>query len=116
MYEENVIISEGFYEKIKDKIPEIKVFNQGNVMSEEIEIQPCKASDIARWYTGLKSDGDIFYTTLEKLCNSLGLDLETDNCKTRKYCESFDYCVKVTVTVRKSNIGKLKEFALECCK
>ncbi len=116
VYEENVTISEELYRKIENNISQIKVFNTGDVISEEIDVQFCEEPDIADWYTGSKNDGYAFYTKLEEMCRSLGLDLETDNCKTRKYCESFDYCVKVTVTVRKSNVGKLKEFALECCK
>lgn len=115
-YEENITISEELYEKIKDKVSEMEVYvseldgKYGEVLGE-IEAQPCEEKDIPDWYTEPEDDGDTFWNNLEKLCEEEGLDLPTDVKKVKEYVKSIDYCVDVTVSVKKSNVEKLKKFA-----
>lgn len=56
VYEENVTISEEFYEKIKDKVSEMEVYiseldGKHSEVLGEIDVQPCEEKDIPEWYT-----------------------------------------------------------------
>jgi len=114
-YEENVLISEEFYEKIKDSISEMEVYideldGKHSEILGEIDIQPCDEKDIPKWYTNTKSDGEKFRERLYYLCEDLGLDLNSDEEEVNKYIETLDYNIDVTVSVKKSDKDKLIKF------
>ena len=115
-YEESVTISEEMYEKIKDEIDNMKVYiyELDGKHSEglgEIDIQPCEESEIADWYSDTKNDGDSFWNKLQEVCKSKGLDIVKDVEEVEKFINSLDFCVEVTLSVRKSKVDELKEFA-----
>ena len=114
-YEENIVISEDLYEKIKDQISEMKVSvsdldGKHSEVLGEIEVQPCPENEIADWYTPSNNDGKSLYYELGILCKSLGLDLIEDIRNVEDFVESIDYKVDVTVSVKKSKKDELSQF------
>ena len=77
----------------------------------EIDIQPCEENEIADWYSDTKNDGDSFWKKLQEVCKSKGLDIVKDVEEVEKFINSLDFCVEVTLSVRKSKVDELKEFA-----
>lgn len=117
-YEENILITEDFYNKIKDKIEgmEVYVYDIDGDNSEvlgDIDVQFCKEKDIEDWYQILKNDGYIFWEHLEEVCQDLGLDLVENKKIAIEYAESFDCKVEMTFNIRKSQIDKVKKFIEE---
>ena len=115
-YEENVTISEGMYEKIKDEINNMKVYiseldGKYSEVLGEIDVQPCEESEIADWYSDTKNDGDSFWRELQKICQSKGLDIVKDTEEVEKFIQSLDFNVEITLSVRKSKVDELKAFA-----
>lgn len=115
-YEENVTISEEMYEKIKNEIDNMKVYisdldSKYSEILGEIDIQPCEENEIADWYSDTKNDGDSFWKKLQEVCKSKGLDIVKDVEEVEKFINSLDFCVEVTLSVRKSKVDELKEFA-----
>lgn len=115
-YEENVTISEGMYEKIKDEINNMKVYiseldGKYSEVLGEIDVQPCEESEIADWYSDTKNDGDSFWRELQKICQSKGLDIVKDVEEVENFIKSLDFCIEVTLSVRKSKVDELKAFA-----
>ena len=114
-YEENVTISEGMYEKIKDEIDNMKVYipeldGKYSEVLGEIEVQPCEEAEIADWYSDTKNDGDSFWKELQKICQSKGLDVVKDVEEVEKFIQSLDFNVEITLSVRKSKIDELITF------
>ena len=115
-YEENVTISEEMYEKIKDEIGNMEVYipdldGKYSEMLGEIDIQPCEESGIADWYSETKNDGESFWERLQEVCQDKGLDIVKDVVEVEKFIKSLDFCVEVTLSVRKSKLDELKAFA-----
>ena len=115
-YEENILISENLYEKIKDKVEEMEVCvceldGKHSQVWGDIEAELCEEKDIPKWYKNLTDDGETFWIDLEELCQEEGLDLSADVEEVKEYVKSLDYCVDITVSVKKSNVEKLKKFA-----
>lgn len=115
-YEENVTISEEMYEKIKDEIGNMEVYipdldGKYSEILGEIDIQPCEESEIADWYSETKNDGESFWERLQEFCQDKGLDIVKDVVEVEKFIRSLDFCVEVTLSVRKSKLDELKAFA-----
>lgn len=115
-YEENVTISEEMYEKIKDEIDNMKVYipdldGKHSEVLGEIDVQPCEESKIADWYSDVKNDGESFWNKLQEICQDRGLDIAKDVEEVDKFIKSLDFCVEVTLNVRKSKVDELKTFA-----
>ena len=115
-YEENVTISEEMYEKIKDEIDNMKVYisdldGKHSEILGEIDIQPCEENEIADWYSDTKNDGDSFWEELQEVCKSKGLDIVKDVEEVENFIKSLDFCIEVTLNVRKSKVDELKAFA-----
>ena len=115
-YEENVTISEEMYEKIKDEIDNMKVYipeldGKYSEVLGEIDVQPCEESKIADWYSDVKNDGESFWNKLQEICQDRGLDIAKDVEEVDKFIKSLDFCVEVTLNVRKSKVDELKTFA-----
>ena len=115
-YEENVTISEEMYEKIKDKIDNMEVYiadldGKYSEILGEIDIQPCEESEIADWYSETKNDGESFWERLQEICQNKGLDIVKDVEEVEKFIKSLDFCVEVTLRIRKSKVDELKPFA-----
>ena len=115
-YEENVTISEEMYEKIKDEIDNMKVYisdldGKHSEILGEIDIQPCEENEIADWYSDTKNDGDSFWEELQEVCKSKGLDIVKDVEEVENFIKSLDFCIEVTLSVRKSKVDELKAFA-----
>ena len=114
-YEENVLISEELFEKIKDKVSDMKVSvadldGKYSEVLGKIEAQACDESKITDWYGSSDSDGEKFRENLYYLCEYLGLDLSEDENRVNKFIASIDYKVDVTVSVRKSKKAELLKF------
>ncbi len=114
-YEENVIISEELYEKIKDRVSEMEVYideldGKHSEVLGEIDIQPCNEKDIPEWYTNASNDGEKFRERLYYICEDLGLDLNSDEENVDEYIETLDYNIDVTVSIKKSDKDKLLKF------
>lgn len=117
-YEENILITEDFYNKIKDKIEGMKVYVWGldgkhSEILGDIDVQFCEEKDISDWYRDLENDGSIFLEDLEYLCQDLELDLVENKKIATEYAKSFDYKIEMTFNVRKSQIDKIKKFIEE---
>ena len=115
-YEENVTISEEMYEKIKDEIDNMKVYiyeldGKHSEVLGEIDIQPCEESEIADWYSETRNDGESFWERLQEVCQDKGLDIVKDVEEVEKFINSLDFCVEVTLRIRKSKVDELKAFA-----
>ena len=115
-YEENVTISEEMYEKIKDEIDNMKVYisdldGKHSEILGEIDIQPCEENEIADWYSDTKNDGDSFWEELQEVCKSKGLDIVKDVEEVENFIKLLDFCIEVTLSVRKSKVDELKAFA-----
>lgn len=116
VYEENVTISEEMYEKIEDEIDNMKVYipeldGKYSEVLGEIDVQPCEESKIADWYSDVKNDGESFWNKLQEICQDRGLDIAKDVEEVDKFIKSLDFCVEVTLNVRKSKVDELKTFA-----
>lgn len=117
-YEENILITEDFYNKIKNEIEELEVYvydidGDNSEVLGDIDIQFCKEKDIEDWYQIPKNDGYIFWEHLEEVCQDLELDLPENNKIAKEYTELFDYKIEMTFNVRKSQIDKIKKFIEE---
>ena len=115
-YEENVTISEEMYEKIKDEIDNMEVYildldGKYSEILGEIDIQPCEESEIADWYSETRNDGELFWERLQEVCQNKGLNIVKDVEEVEKFIKSLDFCIEVTLSVRKSKVDELKAFA-----
>ena len=115
-YEENVTISEEMYEKIKEEIDNMRVYipeldGKHSEVLGEIDIQPCEENEIADWYSETKNDGESFWERLQEICQSKGLDIVKDVEEVENFIKSLDFCVEVTLNIRKSKVDELKAFA-----
>lgn len=117
-YEENIAISQDLYNKIKDKIKQIKIHipdldGKYSEVKAEIETQPCDEEYIADFWNDPSKDGDYMYYELEEICYELNLDLDKDIKEVYNYIESLDYKVDLKANVRKSNVDKILNFINE---
>lgn len=115
-YEENVTISEEMYDKIKDEIDNMEVYiadldGKYSEVLGTINIQPCEENEIEDWYSEPRNDGESFWERLQEVCQDKGLDIVKDVQEVKKFIESLDFCVEVTLSVRKSKVDELKAFA-----
>ena len=115
-YEENVTISEEMYKKIKNEIDNMEVYisdldGKHSEVLGKIDVQPCKESEIADWYSDTKNDGDSFWERLQEICQVKGLDIVKDVKEVEKFIQSLDFNVEVTLSIRKSKVDELKAFA-----
>ena len=116
-YEENIMITEDFYNKIKDKVKGLTLFVNEldgkysetklelsvSLFNEEI-IQSCTYID------ELRADGDIVSCAFNDLCFDNGLDLDENMSQAQEYLQSVDKNVSCTVTIKRSDIKKLNAF------
>lgn len=115
-YEENVTISEEMYEKIEHEIADMKVYvpeldGKYSEILGEIDVQFCEESKIADWCSCVKNDGELFWDKLKEICQYKGLDIVNDIEEVDKFINSLDFCVDVTLSVKKSKVDELKAFA-----
>lgn len=114
-YEENVTISEEMYDKIKGEIDNMEVYipdldGKYSEVLGTINIQPCEENEIEDWYSETRNDGESFWERLQEVCQDKGLDIVKDVQEVEKFIESLDFCIEVTLSVRKSKVDKLKAF------
>lgn len=115
-YEENITVSKEFYEKIKDKVEEMKVCvyeldGKHSTTYGNIEVQSCNEEDIIDWWEETKNDGSFFYSELSWICQCyFNLDLDKEIKEVKEYIDSLDTYVEVEVRVKKSQKDKLMDF------
>lgn len=115
-YEENITISEEMYENIKHEIDDMEVYissldGKHSEVLGYIDIQPCEENNIKDWYLETENDGESFWERLQEVCRAKGLDIVKDVEEVKNYINKLDFNVEVTLTVRKSKVDDLKEFA-----
>lgn len=123
-YKKNVLVSEEFYRNIEGEIKKLEMEicvpeldGEGTVGWGEIYVQPCGEENLPKWYTDefdmddwFKDDGGIFKSKLDSLCKKLGLDLNLEEKRVRKYLETVDYNIYVTVSIKRKQKDILLKF------
>ena len=125
-YEEDVVISKSLYEKIKDELWQYSDENEdenakgiylgeldGKHSNVEgyiniVQYSEDKVSDCS-W--NLNEDGDRLYYKVKDICNEKDLDLDADIKSVQSYLKNVDSYVEISLTVKKSNVDKIKEYA-----
>ena len=117
-HEESVIVSREFYEKIHDKVSNLKVpmidfgsnYRYG---ASGIDIDFCEEAEISDWYVKTINDGYILKKRLNSISKEFGLSLPVEIIAVQKYISKFDYYVEAKTYVRKSNVNKFYELTEE---
>lgn len=125
-YEEDVVISKSLYEKIKDELWQYSDENEdenakgiylgeldGKHSNVEgyiniVQYSEDKVSDCS-W--NLNEDGDRLYYKVKDICNEKDLDLDADIKSVQSYLKNVDSYVEISLTVKKSNVDKIKKYA-----
>ena len=106
-YEEDVVISRNLYEKIKEELNEYDSENNEGDLSVEIYSE----DEVAGCSWDLNEDGDMLYYKVKDICDEKDLDLDKDIKNVKEYLKNVDSYVEISITVKKSNVVKLKEYA-----
>lgn len=117
-YEENIAISEDFYNKIASIFTEDYEVYLGELDGKysevmgTIEVQPFKEDEIAdAGFEDNNDDGDSFYWSLKDKVEGLGLDLDQEIKAVTDFISSIDKVIDVTVRVKQSDKDRVIEFA-----
>lgn len=67
--------------------------------------------EIADCSWDLNEDGDCLYYKVKDICDEKKLDLDADIKSVQDYLKNVDSYVEISITVKKSDVDKLKEYA-----
>ena len=124
-YEEDVVISKNLYEKIKTELDEYNSENNENArgvyvgeldgkhseVEGDLSIEMYFEDEIADCSWDLNEDGDMLYYKVKDICDEKDLDLDDDIKTVKEYLKNVDSYVEISITVKKSNVDKIKEYA-----
>lgn len=124
-YEEDVVISRNLYEKIREELNEYDSENNENARgvyvgeldgkySEtegNLSVKIYSEDDVAGCSWDLNEDGDMLYYKIKDICDEKDLDLDKDIENVKEYLKNVDSYVEISITVKKSNVDKIKEYA-----
>lgn len=117
-YEENISISKEVYDSLKDEISEMKVYiseldGKHSETILEVEIQNFTEDDIGKMTWESNNDGDTMYCQLNAIFKSHNLNLDDEVKKVQDFVDSLDVYTEITVTVRKSDVSKVRKYCAE---
>lgn len=124
-YEEDVVISKSLYEKIKTELDEYDSENNENArgvyvgeldgkhseVEGDLSVEVYSEEEIADCSWDLNEDGDYLYYKVKDICDEKDLDLDADINFVQNYLKNVDSYVEISLTVKKSNVDKIKEYA-----
>lgn len=124
-YEEDVVISKRLYEKIKTELDEYDSENNENArgvyvgeldgkhseVEGDLSVEVYSEEEIADCSWDLNEDGDCLYYKVKDICDGKDLDLDADIKSVQNYLKNVDSYVEISLTVKKSNVDKIKEYA-----
>lgn len=124
-YEEDVVISKSLYEKIKTELDEYDSENNENArgvyvgeldgkyseVEGDLSVEVYSEEEIADCSWDLNDDGDCLYYKVKDICDENDLDLDADIKSVQNYLKNVDSYVEISLTVKKSNVDKIKEYA-----
>lgn len=124
-YEEDVVISKSLYEKIKTELDEYDSENNENArgvyvgeldgkhseVEGDLSVEVYSEEEIADCSWDLNEDGDCLYYEVKDICDAKDLDLDADIKSVQNYLKNVDSYVEISLTVKKSNVDKIKEYA-----
>lgn len=124
-YEEDVVISKSLYEKIKTELDEYDSENNENArgvyvgeldgkhseVEGDLSVEVYSEEEIADCSWDLNEDGDCLYYKVKDICDENDLDLDADIKSVQNYLKNVDSYVEISLTVKKSNVDKIKEYA-----
>lgn len=125
IYEEDVVISKSLYEKIKTELDEYDSENNENArgvcvgeldgkhseVEGDLSVEVYSEEEIADCSWDLNEDGDCLYYKVKDICDEKDLDLDADIKSVQNYLKNVDSYVEISLTVKKSNVDKIKEYA-----
>lgn len=115
-YEESIVISKNFYDKIKDKVKDETVYlgeldGKHSEVEAEIDIISYTEEEILKEIWDFdNNDGECLYDKIGDICQSLDLDLDEEIQRVENYIKSLDTLIKMNVVVKKSNKDKVLDF------
>lgn len=123
-YEEDVVISKSLYEKIKTELDEYDSENNENArgvyvgeldgkhseVEGDLSVEVYSEEEIADCSWDLNEDGDCLYYKVKDICDENDLDLDADIKSVQNYLKNVDSYVEISLTVKKSNVDKIKEY------
>ena len=124
-YEENIMVSEEFFNKIKDKLDnkdfcKCELDGKFSAITAERDYQYFDEDDIADWTLedlDPTNDGDEFYYEINDICKELCLDLEAECKEVKDWCkEHVKQFVDVTYSIPLSKKEELDKFVQELLK
>lgn len=124
-YEEDVVISKNFYEKIKTELDEYDSESNENArgiyvgeldgkhseVEGDLSVEVYSEDEVADCSWDLNEDGDMLYYKVKDICDEKELDLDKDIENVKEYLKNVDSYVEISITVKKSNVDKIKEYA-----
>lgn len=124
-YEEDVVISKSLYEKIKTELDEYDSENNENArgvyvgeldgkhseVEGDLSVEVYSEEEIADCSWDLNEDGDYLYYKVKDICDEKDLDLDADIKSVQNYLKNVDSYMEISLTVKKSNVDKIKEYA-----
>ena len=125
IYDEDVVISKSLYEKIKTDLDEYNSENNENArgiyvgeldgkhseVEGDLSVEIYSEDEVADCSWDLNEDGDSLYYKVKDICDEKDLDLEADIESVQNYLKNVDSYVAISLTVKKSNVDKIKEYA-----
>lgn len=112
-YEEGIFITEESYEKIKDVEIGVCICELDGKHSEveaDIVITKYTEEELLGTDIEIDSDGESLYYPLEEIFENYGLDLDQEVRYVKEYLNTLDTYITLEVIVKKSQIGKVREF------
>lgn len=124
-YEEDVVISKSLYEKIKTELDEYDSENNENArgvyvgeldgkhseVEGDLSVEVYSEEEITDCSWDLNEEGDCLYYKVKDICDGKDLDLDADIKSVQNYLKNVDLYVEISLTVKKSNVDKIKEYA-----
>lgn len=124
-YEEDMVISKSLYEKIKTELDEYDSENNENArgvyvgeldgkhseVEGDLSVEVYSEEEIADCSWNLNEDGDCLYYKVKDICDAKDFDLDADIKSVQSYLKNVDSYVEISLTVKKSNVDKIKEYA-----
>lgn len=124
-YEENVMVTEDFFNKIKDKLDaknfcKCELDGKFSEVSADKDYQYFTEEDVAGWTLedlDSTNDGDEFFLEIRDICKSMNLDLDEECKDVRNWCkEHVKQVINVTYSVPVSKKEELDKFVKELLK
>lgn len=125
VYEEDVVISKELYDKIKTELDEYDSENNENAngiyvgeldgkyseVEGDLSVEVYLEDEVSDYDWNLNEDGDMLYYKVKDICDEKDFDLDEDIKLVKEFLSNVDSYVEITISTRKSNVKKIKEYA-----